>query len=72
MKTKSKLRILRTVLATFGIVFSAAVLMALGLFFAVSCTTTRTAPAPAYRFKPGPSYLPGAKPYVHERYPNHP
>ena len=51
-------------------------------FFAV-CALTATllllvagcATAPrraAYYFKPGPAYLPGAKPYVHERYPNHP
>jgi hypothetical protein len=70
MKAKSTLRILGTVLATFGLVLSVAVLVAMGLFLAASCTTSK--PAPAYHFKPGPAYLPGAKPYVHERYPNHP
>lgn len=34
------------------------------------CTSSR--PTPAYRFKPAPAYRPGPKPYVHERYPNHP
>ena len=47
-----------------------ALLLGLGLLLAASCAPAR--PRAAYYFKHGPAYLPGAKPYVHARYPTHP
>jgi hypothetical protein len=70
MKKKSAPRTLKTLVIGFGVFLNVIALAALVLYLAVSCTTAR--PTPAYHFKPGPSYLPGPKQHVHERYPNHP
>jgi hypothetical protein len=70
MRITATLRTAKSVAVVIGLVLNLCVLVALGLFLVASCAPAR--PRPAYHFRPGPAYLPGAKPYVHERYPIHP
>ena len=70
MKPQSLHRALKTAALVLGLVLNLGVLAALGLYLAVSCAPAR--PRAAYHFKSGPAYLPGPRPYVHERYPAHP
>jgi hypothetical protein len=70
MKSNSTRQAVKSAANFIALFFTVWALVALGLFLAVGCATVP--PRAAYHFKPGPAYLPGARPYVHERYPTHP